>query len=232
MPSAFAGSGGSDTVGRGWGAGLQGSVTVGTGVDSPARQVSLTGKWDYTNSRSDKLEAKHSGFMLEAILYKGPGRFFRFKVRYHLDAQVRHEKGTLALGWTNVIGRLIFSRPTDGAGRMALTPPAVPTQTIDGEATFVIVEKLAPATAIPTRAEAERIGHVGDPIRLRPQGIRVPEPPDITSHLVGEHVPLNPDDQVTGTKGSDRLRAELEDALEDLGIHRKHVRTLSGGHDQ
>jgi len=204
-------------------------VTAGVGVHHPARQVGLTARWDYANSTSDRLEVKHSGFMLQAILYNGPGRFFRFKVRYHLDVKVRHQAGRLVVGRADVLRRKLFSRRAAGADRIAFADPPPLAETIAGEATFVIVEKLAPTTPIPGADEAARIGRVRVPVSLRPhtarvhnrpRRVRVPEPPDIEAHLTGQRTTLNADDQVTGTKGSAGLAAELESALADLGIDR------------
>src|SRR5262249_22128153 len=140
----------------GFGASANLTGTVGLGMLNNARQLALTGRWNYANSRSDRLEVKHSGFMLEAILYEGPGRFFRFKVRYDLEVQVRHEKGTLGLGGARVIGGRFFPRPADGAGRREFATDLLQ-KSLAGEATFVIVEKLAPTTPL-TREAADRVG--------------------------------------------------------------------------
>ena len=265
MPSAFAGSGGSESVGRGWGTSVQANATVGLGDGSAARQLGITTKWDYARGTSENLDVRQSGFMLEAILYSGPGRFFRYDVQYDLDIRVRHEAGPVAVGWLELAARWARSLPAQAVAAFQAEHPPVADATmassrsahrrLAGGVTFVIVEKLAPR-ALPDPATLARTGAVTfhRPVRAAdavatglaaPTGVAaaVPAPavaavsrrhllrrrtridaaPDLREYLSARghvHTPLNLDDQVTGVKGSDALRAEVERMLERVGIDR------------
>ena len=238
MPSAFAGNGGSDTVGSGLSVSGQVAGSGGIHTDEPTRVVGGNLTYGFSRDTADRLNVGASGFMLEAILYNGPVRTFDYRVAYDLEVTTRHQTGLNGLDWTalapKAVTNLIAKRPA-GVGA---TDRALEHTIDDGRARFVIAEKLAPENPIP-KADVARAG-VPQRIALPPPPVPAPRPrtgpgtafrrtpgpapervvrlPDVQPHLVGGHTPLHADDQVTDVLGGDHLAREVVGLLQQLDV--------------
>ncbi len=229
MPSAFAGNSGGDTANFSIGPSVQFNFMKGTGTQSPSRSAGFSLGFGFGRNSQASTAVESSGFGLEAMLYEGTARSFDSQVSFHIEVQVRHEKGSMPAGWLSLAAAMAHSkimnmvRNRPGARRpdrrLEASPPARRRE-IAGSVRFVFPEQLTRRTPV----DPADVGGMGRFRGLRRIPYRQPAKQEILPSLTadleegGGHVPLNSDDQVMELLGSGLLAQELQRALEDVGM--------------
>jgi hypothetical protein len=250
MPAGFGGEGGSDALSSTLSTSANVSFTGGVGNDThnALGQVTASGEGNASVGKSASTSVGASGFQIQAMLYNGPARTFDYPVKYVVTVGIEHvTTPTGPGGWPKVVfDRLkAIGKPVDPGvrstrNRTIFGTNAVMSVDVAGPATdphkvrFVVPEALAPATPV-VKPDTGALTRFNDYAVTAPaHGGRLTGPPERTvrlpalpNRLVTAHTPLNGDDIIMETIGSEHVEAEVRTLLERVGIAPDSVGDIS-----
>ena len=231
MPSAFAGSGGDDTVGSGVNLNAILTAVKGLGEHANPKGLGFLAQLAAARSVTASSGAFATGFSLQAMLYRGPARLFTYDdVELKIQVKVRHQVGVSAPG----LAQWLSYAAADKAAAVVARPPAAPPEevigrkTLTGSVQFISHEELARDHPVePRRVQdvgvievMEIFGHGQRGWSAIKGGAVTPvQLPAVTPYLGdGGHVVVNADDQVMEVLSPHIFGMIIHSLLADAGL--------------
>jgi hypothetical protein len=173
MPSAFAGTGGEDTVGSSANLNVSFDATLGLGVHHFPKGLGFLAQGTAARSVTATTSAGATGFSLQAMLYEGPARLFTYNdVQYRIDVSVRHQVNVSVPSLAHWFGHVLADEITSAARKVAralsaadqapaaarVPAPAALTRTLPGSVQFISHEDLARENPVDPAAVKGNVG--------------------------------------------------------------------------